>query len=429
MRILIISAFFPPQNVIASWRPHSWAEHWSKQGHDVTVLTVPKIADAPAASQAKSGAYRVLEVMPMQPFAFLRRRRGRQKELVASQKTVTPRGEGLLKRVLRRSGFLSSVRWPDIYDLWIFPASRSVSHERFDVIVSTFGPPASLVLGAMLKKRLGSSCFWCCDFRDLWTQNSHYRGFPLIRWVEFVAEKILVSRADLLTTVSEPLAKSLKKCFPQKDVRVILNGYAGSDDAEPEKAAQRSAKTVIDLVYTGTLDMDLRDPRGVYHALKLLSPDEQQRFRVRFYGPNMNAAVDAASKFSLASAIENMGNVDRTAVLNAQKAADVLLIVDAPERIVGDGVLTGKVFEYLFSGKFVLAVGPSAGSELGRLLAKTGGGRALGEDVQAIAATLRQFLEDGVPSGVRDTNSLQEYRRETQAQKLLAVLLDSNSRL
>ena len=43
MKILIIAKYFPPQNGIASLRPHSWAKWWSNLGHEVTVVSTKKI--------------------------------------------------------------------------------------------------------------------------------------------------------------------------------------------------------------------------------------------------------------------------------------------------------------------------------------------------------------------------------------------------
>ena len=42
LKILIISAFFPPQNSIGGQRPYSFAKYWSRMGHSVDVLTTAK---------------------------------------------------------------------------------------------------------------------------------------------------------------------------------------------------------------------------------------------------------------------------------------------------------------------------------------------------------------------------------------------------
>ena len=40
--ILLITAFFYPQNVIAVSRVGQWTKYWAKEGHRVTVLTTKK---------------------------------------------------------------------------------------------------------------------------------------------------------------------------------------------------------------------------------------------------------------------------------------------------------------------------------------------------------------------------------------------------
>ena len=71
MKILIVTAFFPPQNSIASLRPYSWAKYWSRAGHDVTVLTVPKKA-SPSDSPMPTDGFKLLEV-PIPGLGFLRK--------------------------------------------------------------------------------------------------------------------------------------------------------------------------------------------------------------------------------------------------------------------------------------------------------------------------------------------------------------------
>ena len=41
MRILIIAYYFPPEThaTMASLRPYSWANYWSKMGHEVCIIT------------------------------------------------------------------------------------------------------------------------------------------------------------------------------------------------------------------------------------------------------------------------------------------------------------------------------------------------------------------------------------------------------
>ncbi|RMG05815.1 MAG: hypothetical protein D6735_04915 [Acidobacteria bacterium] len=60
-KILIVTAFFPPQNSIASLRSYSWAKYWSQSGYNVTVLTTPKTLHYANINIPKAD-YQVLEI-------------------------------------------------------------------------------------------------------------------------------------------------------------------------------------------------------------------------------------------------------------------------------------------------------------------------------------------------------------------------------
>ena len=39
MRVLLLTHFFPPQDVVAAKRPYGWARAWTDSGHEVHVVT------------------------------------------------------------------------------------------------------------------------------------------------------------------------------------------------------------------------------------------------------------------------------------------------------------------------------------------------------------------------------------------------------
>ncbi|MHC5026483.1 MAG: glycosyltransferase, partial [Planctomycetota bacterium] len=61
MRVLLVSAYFPPQQAVASMRPYTWARTWASSGVDVDVLTTEKREDQ-RGLDVPAGDYRLHEI-------------------------------------------------------------------------------------------------------------------------------------------------------------------------------------------------------------------------------------------------------------------------------------------------------------------------------------------------------------------------------
>ena len=89
------------------------------------------------------------------------------------------------------------------------------------------------------------------------------------------------------------------------------------------------------------------------------------------------------------------------------------------------GILTGKLFEYLFAGPPIIGVGVSDNSSVGQLLKRTGRGICLGINSDIIAEELiRRISEKHASSQKKIMNfkSISEYSRKEQSEKMLRIL-------
>ena len=68
-----------------------------------------------------------------------------------------------------------------------------------------------------------------------------------------------------------------------------------------------------------------------------------------------------------------MGHVSREKALQAQRNADLLLLLESSNE-ESRGVLTGKIFEYIASGRPIICIGSRLDFEIGQTLFKTGSG-------------------------------------------------------
>lgn len=436
MKILIVSAYFPPQNSIASLRPYSWAKYWSQWGHDMTVLTTPK-PPAPSNSPMPCDGFRVLEI-PVPGFypirSFLRKLDWQQASApdvvaVSPNQNLSGRSFSRLRHwttaMRLRYGVFNLCRMPEFHDLWAIRCIPVVSQERWDAVVSTGGPYSTHIVGHILKRRKLTQT-WVVDWRDLWTDNHIYPGLPGFRILERLIEQSFHRHCDSITTVSKPLANRLRTTAEDK-VHVVYNGFDPDDYASLPAESIFPADAVFRIVYTGTIYPGKQDPTplfraiGQLHASRKLSPEQLQ---VIFAGFNTDMSALARQE-GVEQYVQYAGFVPRQDALRMQRDADALLFLEFEAPGV-EGVLTGKLFEYLFAEPPILAIGISQDSAAGRIIEKAGRGRAYGKDTEQLSLDLLQMMDMRVRGKQRGSAVLrpeiQQFSRAQQARNLLALI-------
>jgi glycosyltransferase involved in cell wall biosynthesis len=419
VKILITTVFFPPQNAIASQRPYSWARAWAAAGHEVTVLTIDKDLSKSDLAPMPMEGFRTIEVSGGPIIGRLRESRK------ASSADAAVRGQlrrSTLGPWLRRRGFLSSVRWPDIFDFWVPRAARAIPDDSFDLIISTFGPPASLAIGYRAKK-LNPGAKWVCDFRDLWSDNHVYPGFWPFTVFERFAESKYLDASDGVTTVSEALARALRdKVADPAKVAVFENGFQPREVAGLDAAPVFEDAAKIRLVYTGSLHPKQRNPEPLLEALARLSHEDRKRFEIIFAGPRESFLEDAVARFGVGDVVRALGSRPRQESLRFQRDADILLFFETQHAAERDGVLTGKLFEYLATGRPIWAIGIDSNSTVGSMIESSQAGRAFGPNVDQILFALRTLLAHGRADRrdiSREQDVVHRYDRTLIAERLL----------
>ena len=131
--------------------------------------------------------------------------------------------------------------------------------------------------------------------------------------------------------------------------------------------------------------------------------------------------------------LEAHGLADRTEVLpyvphdeavrHMRRAA--MLLLSIPRVPDAEGIVTGKVFEYVASGRPVLGVGPLPG-DAAALLEETGAGRLFAyDDAEGMAVFVREHYAtwaSGRPMGGATPEAAAPYSRVALTEKLAALL-------
>lgn len=295
---------------------------------------------------------------------------GRRKARRMSSGIIHPKKAGIAERILlwiRGNLFI-----PDSRIGWVKPAMQELPDilriEKIDTIL-TSGPPHSLhLIGLGLKKRL--SIRWIADFRDPWLEIGYMDSLFLTqksRKKHAELEAAVLNAADTIITTSTITKASFRTKTPSP-IHVITNGY----DCETGTGMQPMGK--FTLAHIGSLLTD-RNPVVLWKALRYLcskSQDFAADLRIELTGITSEEVLCALKEFDLWSISTVREYVSHEEAIKLQRKAQVLLLleIDAPKT---QGILPGKVFEYMASKRPILAIGPERW-EAADLIESTGSG-------------------------------------------------------
>lgn len=251
---------------------------------------------------------------------------------------------------------------PDARCWWIRPSVRFLKKylkdHPVDAIIST-GPPHSMHLIAKeLHKKFNIP--WVADFRDPWTDIDFYKDLKLTKWSDrkhHRLEKSVLMSANEIVTVGNNCAQGLKNICG-RDVKVICNGY--DFDINMLKNDNKLTEKFT-LSHIGIIGAN-RNPVMLWEAIAELVKNEEfaEALNIRLIGQVDKSVIDTIKVNDIEKYVEIIPYIPHSEVLKKQTESQVLLLFvnNTPN---AKGILTGKLFEYMASGRPILAIGPSDG--------------------------------------------------------------------
>ncbi|PAP79402.1 hypothetical protein B1759_13815 [Rubrivirga sp. SAORIC476] len=296
------------------------------------------------------------------------------------------------------------------------------AHMPFAAVV-TSGPPHSVHLVGRRLQRMGVP--WVADFRDPWTAINFYDDLPMsapARRLDAWLERRVLRGADAVTTVSPTWARHLENRggIRRGSVEVVHNGVDEADLGDAEGVAVREDAFV--LTHVGSL-YATRDPAALWEAVAALHAEGRvPSLVIRLVGKTDAAVREAAEATGVPVEVEPY--VDHAEAVREQARAALLLL--SIERFSADaGMITGKLYEYLASGRPTLALGP-VGGDAAALLEETGGGTLLArDDADGVAAALVRHYDAwaaGTPVAGAPWEAVAPYTRRAQTRRLADVI-------
>lgn len=233
---------------------------------------------------------------------------------------------------------------------------RLVRQHGITHLFSSYRPYADHLIAYWLKRRF-PHLVWIADFRDLQVDPVLQHSFwPAFQWW---CNRQVLKRAEVVSTVSEGLKTTLRAHHP--NVLVLPNGIGKYERTEQPPLPQ------FTIAYTGSLYPGAQSAAPLLNTLQQLISDGQlspKNLCLRYAGKDRAIWEDWVAQHGLQHLSEATGLRPLREARSLQQRAHINLLLSW-SKPGSQGILTGKLYEYLAAGRPVLALlnAPSAGPE------------------------------------------------------------------
>jgi len=341
----------------------------------------------------------------------------KKKETSAGFLNPNPSIIGKLAQYIRGNYFI-----PDARKYWIKPSikylTKYLKENEIDVIITTGPPHSTHLIGLQLRKKLNIK--WIVDFRDPWTEIDYFHQLPLTkRSIEKHRkfEEQVLKNADKVLVVGKTMAISFKKFT--KNIEVITNGY---DTYEMKKEVRLDEK--FSLVHIGMLNSD-RNHEILWKVLQELCLEHKEfaeDLQLKFIGKLANDVVRDIEKYKLKDYTTLIDYLAHSEVLQHQLSAQVLLL--SVNNVPGaNGIITGKIFEYLQANRPILAIGPANG-DLAEIINNTNSGIIIDfeDEINLKKEILKLYANFKNNSLKVDSRNIKQYHRKELTKQLAKII-------
>lgn len=313
---------------------------------------------------------------------------------------------------------------PDARVFWVKPSveylKKYLKENQFDAFVTT-GPPHSMhLIGLEIKKQF-PKLKWIADFRDPWTEISYYKHLKLTKSADQKhrnLEQKVFETADITLATSYADAENFRK--KGANAFCITNGFDGNEITE--NVAQKNSK--FTLSYIGVLEQ-LRNPKVLWKVLnELVSQNEdfKNALELKFVGRIDDKILNKIEESKLKYLVNNLGYLSHSKANIEMANSDLLLITNFPDER-SKGIIPGKIFEYLVTGKQIVSFGPKD-SDVKNILEETKAGKHFSyDDESELKVFLMQKFQEW-KSGIAhsQTQNIEQFSRKNLTKNLTELL-------
>ena len=383
-RVLIITYYWPPSGGSGVQRWLKMSKYLPENGWQPVIYTAEDaeypVEDASLEKDVPSEA-EVIRRPIVEPYSLYKKFLGIKK----GEKVKA----GFINEGAKKSGWKENLSvWlrgnffiPDARCWWVKPSVRYLSkylkEHPVDAMIST-GPPHSMhLIATALHKKFNIP--WVADFRDPWTDIDFYKDLKLTRCADHKHHRLehqVLTEATKVVTVGWDCAKGLES-HGAKDVAVITNGYDETFvETFPETSHLDHETLPFTMSHIGIIGEN-RNPETFWQSISDLvetfpETSPKPSIKIRLIGQVDNSVLESIKRHNIEKFVEIIPYIPHNQVIEEQAKSDVLLLFvnNTPN---AKGILTGKIFEYMASGRPILCIGPEDGDSA-RILNETNTG-------------------------------------------------------
>lgn len=404
-KVLIVSYYFPPINMIASKRYGTMCRYFEEYGYKPYIITT-----TPDTSCFwKVGFDLDLPVAKEQIIRIGRMRDGIR---------VRSRHTRLLLKLMEKSNIRSRTITGSSIG-WYNEVKEKIDIRQLqdiDIIIGTFPPMENLFVAKYLSKKLG--CPYVAEIRDLISDYTERKERPSMGTViDFFVEKKVLETAEGIISVTPGFRSILKRRYPDKPHKVIYNGWDEERKPQANKEIQHRY-----LYYAGSFYQHrLESFQLLVKCMKQMNAGLKDKIEliVRSIGPQcMDMEVKKIiQQEHMTEYIKILYAVSEDVVRAEQEGAYINIILGSVDdnNTALQKTIPGKVYELIQETAPVLAIAAKK-SAVGNLLEYTNKGIASTEEdeiMNYILHTHRQYLGN---------ENIQYFSRRKQAKRVCRFL-------
>jgi glycosyltransferase, family 1 len=312
---------------------------------------------------------------------------------------------------------------PDARKFWVKPSVKYLAayirEQDIETIITTSPPHSVHLIGYQLKKQL-PYLQWISDFRDPWTTIGYYKDLRLTRWADarqHYWEKEVLQLSDKIITTSFKTQRDFQK-LTDTPITVITNGY----DLETTVTPPLSEKFLI--AHIGSLLSD-RNPKILWEVLAEMVcevPYFADDFSLCFAGKVSEEIEEEIHNQGLTPYYTYKGYISHQQAVQLQKSSQVLLLIEIDSEDT-QGIIAGKLFEYIVSERPIIAIGPKDW-DVTPILTETQTGTFVGyEDKPLLKQQLEAYYQQFKAGTLSTTpQGIERYSRKALTEQLARLI-------
>ena len=427
-KVLLFTYYWPPSGGAGVQRWLKFCKYLPEFNIQPIVITVDETqASYPVIDKSFNNdianELQIIKTKSFEPLNYYQKLSGRKQVPFAGFANETNENwKHEVSRFIRGNFFIPDARKG--WNKYALKAGRQVlAQQNIKTIITTSPPHSTQLIGLKLKEQYDVN--WIADLRDPWTDIYYYKKMNhtvLAKNIDARYESAVIEQADKIVVVSDFIKhlflKKSSKIDPAK-IYVIPNGY-DEDDFKDVNPLLDKASLII--AYNGTLSNDYPIEPFIEALKKVIDSTTDIAVKLQFTGSVSEEIIQHIIKIIPNHCVFN-GHVSHKKSVEILQNSDISLLL-IPDVANNEGILTGKLFEYLAAENPIICIGPKQGNAAAIIEKCQAGQTFEKQDVAEISTYLEKLVIQFKKSkNLKITNQLHAQYSRRNLSKTMAEII------